>query len=456
MSLYLGGGFDNETPCHPAPDSPCCIKSVVAYVIGSTKEEEENAGGGADCHSQSTNHWIVGTPISNPMSIYPEYKGNRTHWGINALGTVICEVTLTSGEKGVGVSIGGEPACYIIENHFARYVEGQDINNIELIWDQCWRSSINYGRKGLPLQALSALDLALWDCLGHFRKQPVYNLLGGKTKSKLPCYSTSTRPDYTKKLGFFGGKLPLPYGPADGDQGMVKNIERIKEIRERVGPHFPIMIDCYMSLTVPYAIELHHRIEKEVPFGVKWIEEALHPDDYDGYAELRKAVQGRTLITTGEHEYTRYGFRQLLERKCCDVLQPDITWCGGITEARRICAQASAYDIPVIPHGSSVYSYHLQFAFTNCPIAEFLNMSPKADTIVPYFGDLFVDEPLPKDGFVRLDDPKKYGFGVTLNREKLNLRRPCPHEPLGSDLAAIHKVKNERVPTKWLTKKIDL
>merc|ERR1740133_830021 len=99
------------------------------------------------------------------------------------------------------------------------------------------------------------------------------------------------------------------------------------------------------------------------------------------------------MITTGEHEYSRYGFRQLLEKGCVDVLQPDITWCGGITEARRICAMASAYDIPVVPHGSSVYSFHLQFAFPNCPIAECLIMSPDCSEVVPYFGNLFTGEP---------------------------------------------------------------
>ena len=96
------------------------------------------------------------------------------------------------------------------------------------------------------------------------------------------------------------------------------------------------------------------------------------------------------LLTTGEHEYTRWGFKQLLDKKCCDVLQPDISWLGGITEARRVVALASAYDIPVIPHGSSVYSYHLQFAYNNCPIGELINLSPDADRIVPLFGSLCV------------------------------------------------------------------
>jgi len=111
-----------------------------------------------------------------------------------------------------------------------------------------------------------------------------------------------------------------------------------------------------------------------------------------------------------------------LERKCVDILQPDITWLGGLTEARRVVNMASAYDVMVIPHGSSVFSYHLQYAFQNCPMAEYLVMSPKADTIVPGFGNLFTDEPLPKDGW--LDLPEKPGWGVTLNREGLQLKRP--------------------------------
>ena len=137
-------------------------------------------------------------------------------------------------------------------------------------------------------------------------------------------------------------------------------------------------------------------------------------DDYEGYSEVKRKVGQYNLFTCGEHEYTRYGFRQLLEKKCCDILQPDITWCGGITEARRIYALASAYDVPCIPHGSSVYSYHLQFACAQSPLAELLIMSPNADKIVPYFGNLFTDEPLPVDGYIDLD-PTKPGFGVTSN-----------------------------------------
>jgi len=386
------------------------IKEVRAFVV----QEDEC---GADYHRQPQDHWIV-QEISNPMSGYPKYKKNRTTWGINALGSVIVELELEDGTIGIGTSIGGDPACYIIEKHLNRFVEGQDVRNIELMWDQMWRASMNYGRKGLAIHAISAVDLAIWDAYAKYLGEPIYNLLGGKTKERLPVYATTARPDLAKEMGFVGAKIPLTYGPADGEEGIRKNVQIVKDWRSKIGPDFPLSIDCYMSLTVPYTIQLARALE---PYNIKWIEECLIPDDYDGWVTLKQKINS-TMLTTGEHEYTRYGFRQLLERRCVDIIQPDITWLGGLTEARRVVAMASAYDTMVIPHGSSVFSYHLQFAFQNCPMAEYLMMSPKADTIVPLFGNLFTDEPVPKNGILEL--PDKPGWGVTLNKEKLQLHRP--------------------------------
>jgi L-rhamnonate dehydratase len=387
------------------------IREVRAYVLDPTEM-------GADYHNQHDSHWINDLPVANPMSVYEKYKAKRTSWGINALGTVVVEVELKDGTLGIGCSIGGEPACYIIEKHLSRFVEGQDPRNVEVIWDQMWRATLPYGRKGLAIHAISAVDLAIWDSLGKLRGEPIYALVGGKTKERLPVYATTARPDVAKELGFQGAKIPCRYGPADGVAGLKKNIAAFAEAREAVGPDFPLRLDCYMSLTAPYAIELARAL---APYHLQWIEECLPPDDYDGYARLRAAVSGLCLVATGEHEYTRYGFRELIARKCADILQPDINWVGGLTEARRIVAMASAYDIPVIPHGSSVFSYHLQYAFTNCPLAEFLVMSPQADRLVPLFGGLFKNEPLPENGYLGL--PEAPGWGVELN-DQLKLIRP--------------------------------
>ena len=160
------------------------------------------------------------------------------------------------------------------------------------------------------------------------------------------------------------------------------------EARAQVGPDFPLRLDCYMALTVPYAIQLAKALLRTIYCGLKSVCRQMITMVMQ---RLKSALTGTCLVTTGEHEYTRYGFRELIARKCADILQPDINWVGGLTEARRIVAMAAAYDIPVIPHGSSVFSYHMQYAFSNCPIAEFLVMSPKADELVPLFGELFTE-----------------------------------------------------------------
>lgn len=387
------------------------IADVRAYI------NDDSSGG--DYHAQARGHWIIDTPIANPMSIYEDYKDSRVSWGINALGGMIVELELEDGTTGVGISTGGEAACFIIERHLKRFLVGQSPRDVEVIWDQMWRASLPYGRKGLAIHAISAVDLALWDVLGKLRGEPVYALLGGKTKDKLPMYATTIRPDLAQDMGFHGAKLPLMYGPADGIEGLKKNVALMQDARASVGRDFRLMFDCYMSLTVPYAIDLAKALE---PYDVYWLEECLPPDDYDGCAELRASVSS-CLFTGGEHEYTRYGYRELIARKCFDILQPDLTWVGGMTEARRIVAMASAYDIPVIPHGSGIFAYHLQYAFTNCPMAEFLMMSPAADEMAPIFGDIFIDEPLPQDGYLHL--PDKPGWGIELNRDGLNLRRIC-------------------------------
>jgi L-rhamnonate dehydratase len=130
------------------------------------------------------------------------------------------------------------------------------------------------------------------------------------------------------------------------------------------------------------------------------------------------------LLTTGEHEATRWGFKMLLEMGCCDIIQPDVGWCGGITELIRIADLADAHKVLVVPHGSSVYSYHFVVTRHNSPFAEFLMMAPRADRVVPMFTPLLLDEPVPVNG--RMKVPDRPGFGVRLNPES-KLHRPYGH-----------------------------
>lgn len=389
------------------------IKQLRAYTV---------RGGGADYHDQAEGHWID-SQISTPMSKYPEYRMTRRSFGLNVLGTLVVEIEASDGNVGFAVTTGGEIGAWIAEKHLARFVEGKQVTEIEKIWDQMFNATLYYGRKGVVINTISCIDLALWDLLGKVRQQPVHQLLGGPVRDELVFYATGARPDLAKQMGFIGGKMPLVHGPAEGDEGLRKNIEHLAKMRNAVGDDFWLMYDCWMSLDVNYATRLAQAAQA---YDLKWIEEALPPDDYWGYAQLKRDVPKGMLVNTGEHEATRWGFRMLLEMDCCDVIQPDVGWCGGITELIKISALADAHNKLVVPHGSSVYSYHFVITRHNSPFAEFLMMAPQADEVVPMFNPLLLDEPVPENGRMAAAKLDKPGFGVRLNPE-CALSRPYQH-----------------------------
>src|ERR1700679_2194649 len=191
-------------------------------------------GSGADYHDQTKGHWID-DHIASAMSRYPEYRQSRQSFGTNVLGTLVVEIEAENGVVGFAVTTGGEPAAYIVEKHLARFLEGRDPSQVEKIWDQMYFATQFYGRKGLVVNAISGVDLALWDLLGQLRKEPVHHMLGGAVRDELVFYATGARPDIAKDLGFIGGKLPLHHGPAEGEDGFVKNLALLADMRGRVG-----------------------------------------------------------------------------------------------------------------------------------------------------------------------------------------------------------------------------
>jgi L-rhamnonate dehydratase len=368
-------------------------------------------GGGGDYHDKQGYHWID-DHVSTPMAKYPEYRQSRRAFGINVLGTLVVEIEADNGVVGFAITTAGEPGAFFVEKHLARFLEGRPVTEIEKIWDQMYNATIYYGRRGIVLNAISAVDLALWDLLGKLRQEPVMAMLGGPVRDELVFYATGSRPDLAKQMGFVGGKMALQHGPAEGEEGLHKNIAMLAEMRSRVGEDFWLMYDCWMSLDVNYTIRL---AEKAKEYGLKWIEEALSPDDYWGYAEIRRNAPKGMLITTGEHEATRWGFRMLLEMDCCDIIQPDVNWCGGITELIKISALADAHGKLVVPHGSGVYSYHFVSTRHNSPFTEIIMMAPNADAVIPAFSGLLKDEPMPVNGRLKTSVLDKPGFGVELD-----------------------------------------
>ena len=368
----------------------------------------EGAGGGTYFKPGDAGHWLVDSLIANPMSGHPRYRDKRSSWGIGVLGTVVVEIVAANGTVGVAAGSGGVPAAWMIRHHFARFLIGQDARNTNLIWDQLFRATLPYGRKGMPIMAISAVDLALWDLIGKLRGEPVYNLIGGRARDEITFYCTGPDAAAIQALGFWGAKVPLPEGPHDGEAGLKRNVDFLAAQRDAIGPGYPLMVDCYMALDVPYAIRLAEACK---PLDIHWWEEVLHPDDVEGYRAIRQA-HPTLKWTTGEHEYTRYGFRRLIEERTIDILQPDVMWVGGMTELLRIAAHASAYDTTVVPHGSGPYSYHFIASQTGPAFCEYVAASPDGRAVQPVFGALFQGEEVPQNGRLRVSDAP--GFGMTL------------------------------------------
>ncbi len=382
-------------------------------------------GGGVDFSEKARDNWL-NAQMASPLSSYPEYRNSNLSWGRNAVGSFVVEVESSSGEIGVGVSTGGIPCCWIVENHLAGLVEGRSAEEIETIWDITWKASLYYGRKGLAVNALSALDLALWDLVGKLRSEPVYAMLGSNIRKELPLYATGPRPDLAEAMGFIGGKLPLVYGPADGDEGFAHNLDTAAEMRARTGKDFFLAYDAWMALDVEYALRLTKGLGER---GFWFLEDFLIPDDYWGFSEVRRNAPPGFLIATGEHESTLYGFRMLIDHACCDIVQPDVTWCGGLTELVRIAAYAEAHNTLLVPHASSVFGYHFLMASPNLPFGEFVLVSDDGASVVPLYGSLFENEPLPKQGKITLSEAP--GFGVELDRSRA-LTRPFLHSSKGA------------------------
>jgi L-rhamnonate dehydratase len=312
-----------------------------------------------------------GVEVANPMSIYPKYKARRSLFMADDLGPVAVEIATDKGIKGIG--FGGPGCSFVIERHLTKLLMGEDPFNVEALWDIMWRSTLYYGRKGLVIHAISAVDLALWDIIGNALGMPVYKLLGGETKSRIPAYCTGNDIEQHLKFGYKRLKLAVPYGPADGREGMKKNTELVKKTRESLGPDGDLMLDCWMALTEEYAMDFAAMV---VPYRVYWMEECLPPDEYAGFGRIHERITS-TQMATGEHEYTRYGFRLLLEHNAADIWQPDITWCGGLSELRHIGALAAAYNIPVIPHAGWQYGgSQFILATTNSPWCEMFMPPP--------------------------------------------------------------------------------
>jgi L-alanine-DL-glutamate epimerase-like enolase superfamily enzyme len=350
------------------------------------------------------------------MAGYPEYQHPLSSWFPKDAMCVV-EIETDSGLVGTGWC---EDYCgatsAIINQHLTKLLVGANPLDRNRLWDQMFRSTMPYGRKGPAIFAISAVDIGLWDLAGKHFDQPVYELLGGRVNDSVSIYAShlhfTNEDEFTREAaeyvrrGFSAMKMRFLHGPADGRQGMYRNAHLVKLLRETVGDGVDIMADAYMGWDLEYSLRMCREL---APFDLKWIEEPLMPDQIGDYAELRKGSP--VPIAAGENEVTRYGFAQIIEARALDIIQFDIGRVGGLSEAKKVCALAEAAGLPVYTHAYGKPTLHLATSENVIGMVEYFPI-PIWEEVeeAPHFDGSDV----PVNGQVRLGDEPGLGANLSL------------------------------------------
>jgi L-rhamnonate dehydratase len=360
----------------------------------------------------------------NPLFVYDElrpapYKDSASPTTNNAPVTALyLKIKTDAGVEGFYGPVDKEVAL-VVDEQLRPFLMGKDALAQEKLWDQLYRSN-RHARRGYYLMAISAVDNTLWDLRGRYFKTPVYRLLGGPTRSTVEAYASclgyslepdkaQTRAAKVKGEGFRYQKWFLAYGPGDGPEGLLKNVELVRLLRETVGEDTELMFDVYSGWDLSYTLEWAKQVEKYRP---RWIEEATQAEKSDSFAQLRKGTS--IPIASGEHIQGRWEVYNYLKEGALSVVQCDPEWCGGTTELQKICAVASLFDVPVIPHGHSLHAaLHLIASQSPavCPLAEYLILKMQS-----YYH--FEKNPpvLTRAHFALPDTP---GYGIELDPAKI-------------------------------------
>ena len=284
-----------------------------------------------------------------------------SQWEYSNRKICILKIICDNGIVGWGEAYG--PATVVKEsvNYIKQNIIGMNPLDSDVIWSTLFRRVHDYGRSGVFVSAISAIDIALWDIKGKYHKLPVSTLLGGSYREKIRPYATglyfSDSETLTDDLcneameyvneGFKSIKMKVGLN-------IKSDVNNVKAVRNTIGPDIELMIDSNHAYSYDEALKLSKKLEDQ---DIKWFEEPLSPEFYDQYSDFKS--KSLIPVAAGECEYLRYGFQKLLDKNCIDFLQMDICSCGGLTEAKRISALSSAKGVKVIPHtwGSGIAFY---------------------------------------------------------------------------------------------------
>jgi len=323
-----------------------------------------------------------------------------------------------------GIAPGGGMAA-LTENALKPQVVGEDPLNTERIWDKMYWATLQYGRRGSAISAISAMDIAIWDLKGKILNQPVHRILGGHRDS-VPSYGSGvdlnyTREELVKEMADYvrGGfrMVKMKIGKRDPNE----DLERVKSVRDAVGPNVDLALDVNNGWSLKTATRMAKKLEE---YDIYWLEEPILADEIGNLAKL--ASETSIPIALGENHYTKWEFKELMERGAVEIVQADIGKCGGVTEFIKIAAMADAYGLPVCPHHTEFIDASLVAAIPNGLFHEYIQefFEPMAQ--------VFVDSIRPENGEV--SPLNKPGFGIEIDEQAADrLRaRPSPEKSRGS------------------------
>lgn len=348
--------------------------------------------------------WPRKTPITNGLHTY-------TH-----VNFALVRIKTDEGIEGIGLGEGGDIWRSTIKE-LTHHLVGQDPHNTERLWHKMWVPKL-IGRRGLTTRAISSVDIGLWDIKAKAANLPLYKLLGG-FRDAVPTYvaggyyeegkglkELAAEMEDNVKMGARAIKMKVGAVPLREDA------ERVRVVRDAIGPDVKLLVDANCAYRWYSAVQFAKLIE---PYDVYWFEEPVQADDYAGHRKLSQ--QTSIPIATGENEYTRYGFRDLINQEAAAIFNADAKILGGVTEFMKVAALAQANDLDIAPHGSQDIHVHLVAAISNGLILEFYR-----DTVDPMWGRIYQDTlTLNADGTV--SPPNVPGIGVNPNYSVLQEHR---------------------------------
>ncbi|MBT8354477.1 MAG: mandelate racemase/muconate lactonizing enzyme family protein [Desulfofustis sp.] len=369
---------------------------------------------------------VLHYPLEEELGYSQQYYTSRT--------THLVEVKTDEGITGWGECFGGGNVALanrvIVEQVIQPMIIGMDPLDREVIWHKVYNLLRDHGQKGMPIQSLSGVDIALWDIAGKALGLPVYQVLGGAFRESIPVYGYGMMlqrvPDLAARFadesaalvesGFRAVKMKIGISPE-------RDIELTNSVRQAIGPDIKLMVDANHAYTARETIPLGRELEQ---LGVYWFEEPVASEDHQGYRDLCEALDMN--IAGGEGEFTRWGFRDFIQKRCIDVLQPEVCGLGGITEYQKVLALAHAHFIPVVNHvwGSAVavaVNMHLLTALPDLPGgAHPVQPMLEYDTTPNKFREELLSTPLnilkqvkKNDGFISIPRGPGFGFEVDLD-----------------------------------------